>query len=244
MDFVLAPGEAVTLINQLVDALADVRWQIVGSGRDYSRLRAGTTTIAPLKFTSGTNLTTAEAGAVEYDGNVFYGTPKGSSSGRGVITTQFVTIVDTDEGLNNDANLQSPFPTSGDTFNVESSTVYLYEMQLFLTTGTTTHTTAVDFDGGTASFTWFEGFALVNMSALNTTGTAQTSIELNDAAEQILNATSTAASTVINIKGSMKINSGGTFIPQIKFSAAPGGTNTCRVGSYFRMWPVVSVGAS
>ena len=37
-------------------------------------LSAGTTTVAPLNFVSGTNLTTATAGAIEYDGKVFYGT--------------------------------------------------------------------------------------------------------------------------------------------------------------------------
>jgi len=40
-------------------------------------LYSGTATAntAPLKFTSGTNLTTPEAGAVEYDGNALYATP-------------------------------------------------------------------------------------------------------------------------------------------------------------------------
>lgn len=40
-------------------------------------LKAGTATAstAPLKFTSGTNLTSAEAGAMEYDGSVFYLSP-------------------------------------------------------------------------------------------------------------------------------------------------------------------------
>jgi hypothetical protein len=42
---------------------------------------AGTATAntAPLKFTSGTNLTTAEAGSVEYDGTEFYATNSGAS---------------------------------------------------------------------------------------------------------------------------------------------------------------------
>ena len=35
-------------------------------------LAAGTTTVSPLKFTSGTNLTTPEAGAVEFDGTNYY----------------------------------------------------------------------------------------------------------------------------------------------------------------------------
>ncbi|HTG56442.1 MAG TPA: hypothetical protein VL943_09255, partial [Niabella sp.] len=39
-------------------------------------LKAGTATAntAPLKFTAGTNLTTPEAGAIEFDGTHFYGT--------------------------------------------------------------------------------------------------------------------------------------------------------------------------
>lgn len=44
-------------------------------------LPAGTATAstAPLKFTSGTNLTTPEAGAIEYDGTEFYATNSGAS---------------------------------------------------------------------------------------------------------------------------------------------------------------------
>lgn len=38
-------------------------------------LRAGTTALTPLKFTSGTNLTTPEAGSVEYDGTNWYFNP-------------------------------------------------------------------------------------------------------------------------------------------------------------------------
>ena len=43
-------------------------------------LKSGTATAstAPLKFTSGTNLTTAEAGAVEYDGTHLFATPTGT----------------------------------------------------------------------------------------------------------------------------------------------------------------------
>jgi hypothetical protein len=44
---------------------------------------AGTTSIAPTRFVSGTNLTSATAGAVEYDGSVFYATPSGAQ--RGVV---------------------------------------------------------------------------------------------------------------------------------------------------------------
>jgi hypothetical protein len=39
-----------------------------------TKLSTGTTTSAPLKFTAGTNLTTPENGAIEYDGTHYYGT--------------------------------------------------------------------------------------------------------------------------------------------------------------------------
>ena len=56
----------------------------VASPTAMLHLKAGTATAstAPLKFNSGTNLTTAEAGAVEYDGVVSYFT-NNASSGRG-----------------------------------------------------------------------------------------------------------------------------------------------------------------
>lgn len=61
----------------VVNALATTRTA-------YWHLKAGTATAstAPLKFTSGTNLTTAEAGAVEYDGTVFYMSPSASNRYR------------------------------------------------------------------------------------------------------------------------------------------------------------------
>lgn len=44
----------------------------------------GTATVAPLQFTSGTNLSAAAAGVIEYDGTFFYATPT-TTSGRGSI---------------------------------------------------------------------------------------------------------------------------------------------------------------
>jgi hypothetical protein len=60
--------------------------------RFTSALAAGTATAgtAPLKFTSGTNLTTAEAGAMEYDGTNLFFTRSGTTR-EGVITQSAVT---------------------------------------------------------------------------------------------------------------------------------------------------------
>jgi hypothetical protein len=55
----------------------------IASAAPTARLHIGagsaTANTAPLKLTSGTNLTTAEAGAVEYDGTEFYATNSGAS---------------------------------------------------------------------------------------------------------------------------------------------------------------------
>ena len=47
-----------------------------------TKLAAGTTSLAPLTFQSGTNLTTAAAGDVEFDGTAFYASAAASDLGR------------------------------------------------------------------------------------------------------------------------------------------------------------------
>jgi 3-polyprenyl-4-hydroxybenzoate decarboxylase len=88
---------------------------------------SGTTTIAPLKLTSGTNLTTPSAGTVEYDGtNLFFtpaaarrtvafldspaftGVPTAPTASQGNNSTQLATTAYTDIGLATKASLVSP----------------------------------------------------------------------------------------------------------------------------------------
>lgn len=60
-----------------------------GTGANPSakiHIEAGSTTIAPLRFTSGTNKTTAAAGEMEYDGTNLYFTPTGTTRKRLAIT--------------------------------------------------------------------------------------------------------------------------------------------------------------
>lgn len=53
-------------------------------------LKAGTTTIGPLKFSSGTNLTTAVAGTMEYNGTNLFFTRSGTTR-EGILTQSAVT---------------------------------------------------------------------------------------------------------------------------------------------------------
>lgn len=55
-------------------------------------IAAGTTTIAPIKLTSGTNLTTPEAGAIEYNGTNLFFTPASAARNSVLITASVNTV--------------------------------------------------------------------------------------------------------------------------------------------------------
>ena len=76
-----------------IDSSGNVGIGVTPAGAGALEIKAGTASVAPLDFNAGTNLTSANAGSVEYDGINFYVTPTtGTTEQRGVIpsTQQFV----------------------------------------------------------------------------------------------------------------------------------------------------------
>jgi hypothetical protein len=207
--------------------------------------QAGTATLAPLQLTSGTNLTSASAGAVEYDGVSFYATPS-SGTGRTVVDTfGYYAVGATPRSLSSATGAQSAF---GVGYTVQGSTAYQFEIVLTLTMGTTTsRTTGFNF-GGTATLT--SGF-LTAVTVVNATGasTAPTmAFTTTPGTNLVLNSSSTTAGLTTRITGVLRVNAGGTIIPQVAFSAAPGGTNTVNTNSFMFIRPIgtntaTSVGA-
>lgn len=198
---------------------------------------AGTATAgtAPMKYTSGTILTTPENGAVEYDGTVPYFTPAGAA--RGIVPVRFFAAPSADFTLAASNTAQNVFPSTCDVLTLQATTTYEFEGQYILNTGATTHTTAMSFVlAGGASVTSVEYVADIHSAALNT-GAAATSIHVSGVASKVLNATSTAVYTIIRFKGIWRHNAAGTVTPQITFSANPTGTNLTKVGSYLRFVP-------
>jgi hypothetical protein len=209
------------------------------AGTDYLDLAAGTTAIAPLGFSAGTNLTTANAGSVEYDGKVFYATSVASSR-QVVDTEQFVTVGATPVTLSNSSTAaQNVFATANDTITLAAATTYFFDGFIYLSTGTTSHTTAFGFDG-TSTFTSLLYEAITYSSAANTITTSVSMLEVTSAAATVLNAASTAATTKIKLKGVLRVNAGGTLVPQITFSAGPTGTCQTNTNSFMRFWPIGS----
>lgn len=210
-------------------------------------LAAGTTTVPPLDFTSGSLLTTPITGSVEYNGIALYHTPIGTQ--RGIIPgMQYFQLNSNYVGLNQSA-AQSLFGVS---VTLSSSTVYAFECTAILhkTSGTTTHifrsaiggTATLNYInyGGVSSGTtgaWTGSYfdPSINGFFANTTA----SIDLSTAI-----GTSTTADRFVQYKGTISVSTGGTFTPQYALSATPGGAYSTLAGSYFLIYPIGIAGSN
>lgn len=200
-------------------------------------LAAGSTSVAPLIFTSGTNLTTPTAGAMEFDGIVPTFTSVASS--RQVLDAEQFIILTSSYTLTSQTAAQKIFnATTNGTITLASNTLYQFEC-LFTVTNLSITSGSFGFAlGGTATIAsqlWWAG--AVKAAAVNTpnaqfftynTTSANTAISAS-------NANTVAGATV---RGTVTITTAGTLIPQISLGTAIAAV--IGVGSYFRIWPVGS----
>lgn len=167
----------------------------------------------------------------------------GTLNVNGYNVLPLTSVVTTAAALSNVSTAQNAFPVGQQTLAVAQDTTYLIEGQYNINCGTTTHTTAIGFTvgGDVMSLTGLE-FSVVMWTASGATTTTQSTyrVSANASTQTVLNATSTAAEATILITGIWKNTSNETITPKIKFSAAPGGTNTMGAGSYIRFTPIAN----
>ena len=184
-------------------------------------------------------MTTPGAGAFEYDGVVFYGSPQ--SNQRGVVATeQFIALTANYTGADS-ASAQKVFDASTNgAVTLAASTTYMMEGVYYITraAGTTSHTlstlfalsgtlTSIAYTAETTSTTGNALGAVSRIYATAATGTAVTA------------ASTTATENItVTIRGIVRTNSAGTFTPQIQYSAAPGGVPTILANSFFKLTPI------
>ncbi len=209
-----------------------------GAPTAFLHLKAGVATAnvgAPIKLTSGTNLTTAEAGAVEYDGKVFYSTPVASA--RGISPSTMYSIVPSGGfALSTAAGVQSCFPTSGDVWTLAGTTTYAFEGFYHIQKATNSVSVAMAFALG-GSITSIKYTAWAQNVAVNTTGATVAATYVDRVATTIVNAASTAH-TQIHFSGIIRTNAAGTVTPQIDFSGTAAGTPTMMQDSYIMFTPI------
>lgn len=186
-------------------------------------------------------LTTATAGAYEYDGKVPYMTAQASQ--RGLLPAAQCFRLVSDLAGTNTATTQNAF---GVGVTLSTSTAYVFEYTVIFTksAGTTSHSFGVGF-GGTATLnTLLYGGAWNNTNTAFTSGvgTGANSFSSNTTSNINLITGSTSAGRYLELyfKGSLTVNLGGTFIPQYTLSAAPGGAYSTLAGSYFLIYPIGS----
>jgi hypothetical protein len=230
----------VTGGNVLTGGIVSATGNVTGGNiTGLIRPAAGTVTNAPIVYTSGVNLTSAIAGAQEYDGQVFYGT--GQSSQRGVMATQHFIALTTNYTGSDVSTAQQVFNSpAGGVITLPANTTYFLEGIYYITraAGTTSHTLSTLFALGgtltsiayTADTTSTTGNALGTVSRIYATAATATAVTA-------ASTTATENITVV-IKGIVRTNTAGSFTPQIQYSAAPGGAPTILANSYLRLLPI------
>ena len=203
----------------------------------------GSTTLAPLKLQAGTNLTSAAAGNMEYDGTKLMFTPSGAQ--RGVVPGMQVYELNSTLALSSSTSAQAWL---GVGCTLSASTVYAFEgtFAAIKTTTTNSYTIGTGF-GGTATL---NNIGYVSMRYYDTAGFAtanQTSAMayVQTAANTTTMTAATGATSyhIYQMMGIVSINAGGTFIPQVTVSAT-GPIFTVQVGSYFKIYPIGAAGAN
>jgi len=150
----------------------------------------------------------------------------------------------TDHTLSNVNTAQNAFHGSYDTFPLDVNSVWMFEGCYIIASGTTTHTTAISFsDVGNTGICHFATMT-ASTGAYGTVTRAQDFTIFNSSGGGAINTTTTSALMMVNFNGRITVDTACNFVPQLTFSAAPGGTNLLKSGSWIkltRLWTGESV---
>lgn len=236
---VTASGKTKTINIGTLGASGSTTSIVIGSTTGTStitlngNLAAGTLTVPPLKFTSGTNLTTPAGGAIEYDGTVFYASPAANT--RSVVTAEQYTVLTS----------AYTFPTSITTvqkiFNNSTNGAvtlavgnYQFECQFTLSSLSNTSSSFGFALGGTATITYSFYSEANKNAALATPGTPHQAYSTTANASLVTNSAGTVG--IAFIKGYINVTVAGTIIPQTSLTIAA--LAVVGVGSYFKISPL------
>ena len=199
------------------------------------KLAAGTATLTPLKFQSGTLNTTAAAGAMEYDGTAFYATAQANS--RQVLDAEQMCTLTSAYTLTSQTAAQQLFnATANGALTVEASTTYYFECFFSLSAMSATSGSFGFALGGTATLTSQLWETEGNKATLATAASAQNTV--NTAANTAIVTATTGTVGWAKVWGKVRVNAAGTLIPQVSLGVAAAAV--VGADSYFRIWPVGS----
>lgn len=197
-------------------------------------LATGTTTLAPLKFAAGTNLTTAEDGAIEMDADCFYGCT--DAGNRGIIPVQHMIRSNATRTFASNTNQQAIWdnPTNG-TLTLETGT-YLFEGLIAMTAMSATSGNGKFslIGAGTATLGDILWIALGGDVAVET-GNTSAGVSWHNLDTQGNTSVVTAAgntSVCFSVSGTFTVTVAGTIIPS--FAQTTAAAAVVSIGSYFQ----------
>lgn len=220
----------------------------VTDGRTFIRAQPiGTATAAPLQFVAGTNLTTANGGAVEFDGNAFYATPDAQAvSGRAYVSTPHYKAITSARTLT--AGVSALQNAVGGSLTLAPNTSYEVEMMIqpsFTTTSATSIDLSVVMSLSLApistSYTFMSSYGTTSVQQGAMTSTWRT----GQTAQAVVGTAASTSSTIYSnvfVKGLLRTGAsggtGGILSPSVQMS----GTNTSAFGvstnGYIKVTPV------
>lgn len=155
-------------------------------------------------------------------------------------------------GANN--NTAQSILGTGTGATLSGSTIYEFEglFALDKSSGTTLHQLGLSFASTNGLMVTAITYQMTTYESttgyINTTGSSSnlfTSLVQSTTTSQMFGSASSASVSVYTtIKGTVTINTGGTFTPQYTANVAPGGAYTTRVGSYFKITPIGTSGTN
>ncbi len=197
-------------------------------------LAAGTSSTPPLALTAGTNTTTAEAGAIEYDGACFYGSV--AASERGVIVAEQIQVLSASYTLTSQTAAQQLLNATANGAVTLQPGTYEFECAFALTNMSSSSGSFGFALGGTATLTQAWWSYAGKMSSLN--GTVAPTSNFNTGPSTALTASNTNADGTALIKGFIRVTAAGTVIPQVSLGVAAAAV--VQAGAYFKIKPIGS----
>jgi hypothetical protein len=196
----------------------------------------GTAGRAPLKLTAGTNLSTAEAGAIEYDGTAFYSTKAAGS--RGVVPSEQFVVLTGIHTLASQTAVQPLFDGGGGppggALSVEDGT-YFFECNFYLKS----------VDNGNNGFGFALGGNATKTQGWQAIATKGSGVDTPRSPNMSWNTSANTSLTQSNgnectaqIKGTIRVTVPGTLIPQVSLTAAAAAT--VQPNTYFKISAVGS----
>lgn len=234
---------SANITDSRTSATSNLVSSVLSSGSFTSSLvtAVGTTSLAPLRFQSGTNLSTATGGAIEYDGAVAYLTPNISASnttngGRALLPARHFYGLSSDRSLTaGSASAQSMF---GFGIALTASTTYEIEIvgHIFFTQSSVTsnaYSVILNFSSAPTASSGNALSGLAGATPINNILSASSFVAYTSTS-------ATSQSVPFVLKGLIRTSAATTLTPQVKAS----GTNTSAFsmlnGSFVKITPVGS----